>query len=230
MRLIIAAAAMAVVAQAAFFDCPKLLGPLRSDTEGLEIVKKAHSDKLKFSSECLEILLKKNFFLSSEYLLNEYYPKTSIDTEVIARNVAAEVRRNQDHLVFQIRKRETGGIFPVVHPIVYWAQSTDDILIMVRLHEVMDTPDCRESFEREVVIAGDDNDHRVRVQAYCFNGEDDIKMFDTEDLDLKLGIDATKSSFEWRGDGKAILTLRKKNAPSYWKYLLKDSVREAKEL
>lgn len=37
-----------------------------------------------------------------------------------------------------------------------------------------------------------------------------------------------KSSFEWRGDGRAHLTLRKVNAPSFWKYLMKDSVREAK--
>lgn len=62
--------------------------------DGLALVKQAHAEKLKFSSECLEILLKKNFFLSSEYLLNEYYPRTSIDTEVIVRNVAADLRRS----------------------------------------------------------------------------------------------------------------------------------------
>jgi hypothetical protein len=70
-------------------------------------IKRAHiEDKMKFSSECLEILLKKNFFVSSEYLLNDYYPKTSIDTEVIVKNVAADVKRSQDHLIFQILKRE----------------------------------------------------------------------------------------------------------------------------
>jgi hypothetical protein len=50
--------------------------------------------KFKFSSECLEILLRKNFFLASEYLLNEYYPRTSIDTEIIVKNVASELRRS----------------------------------------------------------------------------------------------------------------------------------------
>ena len=66
-------------------------------------------------------------------------------------------------------------------PIVYWAQSTTDALVMVRLHIKMDTPDCRQSFEREVLIEED----RIRVQAYCYESEDDIKMYDTEEIELK---------------------------------------------
>jgi hypothetical protein len=93
-------------------------------------IKRAHiEDKMKFSSECIEILLKKNFFVSSEYLLNEYYPKTSIDTEVIVKNVAADVKRSQDHLIFQILKRERQNQFPVQRPIVYWAQSPTEIYL-----------------------------------------------------------------------------------------------------
>lgn len=90
----------------------------------------------------------------------------------------------------------------------------------------MDTPDCRQSFEREVLIEED----RIRVQAYCYESEDDIKMYDTEDIELKYSIIPEESSFEWRGDGKVALTLKKTNGPSFWKYLLKDPVKEAKEL
>ena len=90
-----------VVVKGKFYDCQGELGGLTSDVEGLAKIKKAHlEDKDKFSSECLEILLKKNFFLSSEYLLTDYYPKTSIDTEVILRNVASDIKRSQDHLIF----------------------------------------------------------------------------------------------------------------------------------
>jgi hypothetical protein len=32
--------------------------------------------------------------MAGEYLMNEYYPKTSIDTEVIVRNVANDIKRN----------------------------------------------------------------------------------------------------------------------------------------
>ncbi len=66
-------------------------------------------------------------------------------------------------------------------PIVYWAQSTKELLILVRLHTKMDTPDCSQSFEREVLIEED----RIRVQSYCYESEVDIKMFDTEDIELK---------------------------------------------
>lgn len=114
----------------------------------------------------------------------------------------------------------------MVRPIVYWAQSTEDVLIMIRLHELMDTPDCKQSFEREVLI----EDDRIRVQAYCYESEQDIKMFDTEEIELKLHIKAEESSFEWRGDGRVQLTLKKSNGPSYWRYLLKDAVKEVKEL
>lgn len=89
---------------------------------------------MKFSSECLEILLKKNFFESSEFLINEYYPKTSIDTEIIVKNVAEDLKKNQNYLIFQIKRRELDDKFPVVKPVIYWAQNTEDILLMIKLH------------------------------------------------------------------------------------------------
>jgi len=49
------------------------------------------SNEFKFSSHCLEILLKKNFMQAADYLLEEYYPKTSIDTEVIVRSVVSDI-------------------------------------------------------------------------------------------------------------------------------------------
>jgi hypothetical protein len=82
------------MSQAAFYDCPKELASLSSDQEALSKVKAAHQTRFKFSSECLEVLLKKNFFLASEYLISDYYPKTSIDTEVIVRNVASDLKRS----------------------------------------------------------------------------------------------------------------------------------------
>ena len=90
---------------------------------------------------------------------------------------------------------------------------------MVRLHEQMDTPECKQSFEREVTIKED----RVRVRAYCYEGEDNIRIFDTQELLLKKKIVPEKSSYEWRGDGKVLINLRKENAPSFWKYLLQDA-------
>lgn len=200
---------------------------MRADVEGLAKVKKAHvEDKMKFSSECLEILLRKNFFLSSEYLLNEYYPKTSIDTEVIVKNVAAELRRSQDHLLFQVVKREKANKFPLARPVVYWAQSPTEVFLQVKLQTAVEQPECRMSFEREVVIEAD----RVRLQAYCYESETDIQQYDSDELEFKQAIVPEESYYEWRGDGRVVLTLKKATGASFWKYLLRDAVKEVKEL
>lgn len=58
---------------------------------------------------------------------------------------------------------------------MYWAQSPDDFLIMIKLHEVRDTPECKQSFERQVMI----NEDSILVQAYCMEGEDQIFFYDT---------------------------------------------------
>ena len=70
----------------------------------------------------------------------------------------------------------------------------------------------------------------MRVQAYCYESETDIKLYDTEDIEFKHLIVPEKSSYEWRGDGRLQVTLRKRDGPSYWRYIMKDAVREAKEL
>ena len=120
------------------------------------MVKKGMNDKLKFSSACLELLLKKNFMETSEYLLNEYYPTTSIDTEIIVRSVANDIQRNQDYVIFKLKqKMMEGAQFPTLQPVIYFAQSVDEVLLEVKLHPEMDTPTCKQSFDREVFIEDD---------------------------------------------------------------------------
>ena len=60
--------------------------------------------------------------------------------------------------------------------------------------------------------------------------EENILHYNSEEVELKQSIVVEKSSYEWKGDGKILITLRKQNAPSFWKFLLKDVEREAKEL
>ena len=90
----------------------------------------------------------------------------------------------------------------------------------------MDTPECKQSFERQVNI----EDKKFRVRAYCYENENSIKLYDTGDIVLKKKIVPEKSSFEWRGDGKLLMNLRKENAPSFWKYLMVDAKLEVKDL
>ena len=108
-----------VVAAQKFFECKELMKDVSSDHVALGMVKKGMNDKLKFSSACLELLLKKNFMETSEYLLNEYYPTTSIDTEIIVRSVANDIQRNQDYVIFKLKQKMMEGVqFPTLQPVI----------------------------------------------------------------------------------------------------------------
>lgn len=99
------------------------MASVTEDNEALLIIMQAHADGFKFSSECLELVLKKNLLKASDYMLNEYYPHTNIDTEIIVRSVVNEVQRNQDYTIFQLKQRmlPIGETFPKFAPVVYWA-------------------------------------------------------------------------------------------------------------
>ena len=42
---------------------------------------------------------------TAQYLLMNYYPDTSIDTEIAVRAIANKVSREQDFVLFQLRRR-----------------------------------------------------------------------------------------------------------------------------
>ena len=76
-----------------------------NDQSALDYIKEVHEAKqFKFSSTCLEILLKKNFEQSANYLMESYYPNTQIDTEIIVRSVAQDVKRQQDYVLYRLIK------------------------------------------------------------------------------------------------------------------------------
>jgi hypothetical protein len=53
--------------------------------------------------------------------------------------------------------------FPTSYPVIYWAQSVEHVLVKILLHPEMDTPICKQSFEKNVKIERD----TLRVSAYC---------------------------------------------------------------
>jgi hypothetical protein len=109
---------------------------------------------------------------------------------------------------------------------MYWAQSTTDLFIMFKLHEGLDETECLQSFEREVVM---DND-AIKLEAYCMESEDNIRKFESDELLLSSLILPEKSFYEWKGEGRLIFTLKKANGPSFWKNVLKDKVKEIKDV
>ena len=64
---------------------------------------------------------------TADYLLKEYYPNTQIDTEIIVKSVAADVKKQQNYILYRLLKLEAKqknpeGQYPrVVTPMVYQA-------------------------------------------------------------------------------------------------------------
>lgn len=156
--------------------------------------------------------------------MDNYYQNTSIDTEVIIKSVAAEVKRNQDYIIYKVikRQKELEGVQypPEVLPVVQQAQSTVDILLMVKLQEALDDLGCKVSFDREVNIES----NSVLVSAVCYESEQEVKLFKRK-LDLPREIIPEKSTYKWDGDDRLILELKKADGPSYWPQLLKEKER-----
>jgi len=106
-------------------NCIEVFKDLKSDQEVLALIVHAREEQnLKFSSECLELLFKRNYLDASEYLLENYYNGTSIDTEIILKSAANYIQRKQDQVIFQLKERilkAKGEQFPNARPILYWA-------------------------------------------------------------------------------------------------------------
>lgn len=117
-----------------FYDCEKHLTPIRDDTESLQLMTQAVEQGEKLSSHCLEYVLKRNLIKTATYLISEYYPSTQIDTEVILKQVMAEVDRGHTQILYQALKKSRGHLWVnEVAPIVYVAQSPNDVFIKLKL-------------------------------------------------------------------------------------------------
>lgn len=129
-----------------FFDCKTELQPLLSDQAAFDKVKQVHTEgKQRFSSECLDILLRKNFLTASNYLIDSYYPSTRIDTEIIVKNVEADIIRQQNKLIYTLlenAKKEDKFWPPVYEPVLFYAQSRDAIYVKLKFAGEIDDQGC----------------------------------------------------------------------------------------
>ena len=107
---------------------------------------------------------------------------------------------------------------PAHEPMVYFAQSTDQIFLKLRLHEDLDDPDCPHSFDPKVEIS----EGVIKFEAVCYENEVAVKLYKRE---VKLGrpikVESAKQS--WDGDSKLLITLEKGDAPSYWPVIIDGS-------
>ena len=113
-------------ALAPFAECDKVLEPVSLDGDALNLLKTMNEEKThRFPSQYLEIVLRKNFMDTANYLLTEYYPNTQIDTEIIVKSVAADIKKQQNYILYRLLTLESKQNNPdaeypkVVTPMVY---------------------------------------------------------------------------------------------------------------
>ena len=124
-----------------------------SDQEALSLVKQVHSDgKYRFASECLEILLRKHFLESSNYLIDSYYTGTMIDTEVIVRKVESDIEKQQNKIIYSLLETTNKNWPPVAEPITYYAQSREAVYIKVKFAEDVEAAGCSHSFNHDIDV------------------------------------------------------------------------------
>ena len=118
--------AQSVDALTPFAECDKVLEPVNLDADALNLFKTMNDEKThRFPSQCLEIVLRKNFMDTANYLLTDYYPNTQIDTEIIVKSVAADIKKQQNYILYRLLTLESKQNNPdaeypkVVTPMVY---------------------------------------------------------------------------------------------------------------
>ena len=99
------------LAQAAmqFFDCETALDHVDKDEDALPKLQRAIAAGGKLSSACLTYLLERNFLQTSQHLIEEYYPSTTIDTELLVKSAMREVEKKQNQVLFDALKRSRGN-------------------------------------------------------------------------------------------------------------------------
>lgn len=214
--------AQSTEALAPFAECDKVLDSVSLDNDALNLLKTMNDEKThRFSSQCLEIVLKKNFMDTANYLLTDYYPSTQIDTEIIVKSVAADIAKQQNYILYRLLKLEATQNNPeaeypkVVTPMVYQAQSTEHVHFMVRMHELVDDLDCNVTYDHEVEIREDG----VDVSVLCFENESDIKVF-KRSLQLPRKVVVQESRYTWESESKVHFELKKADGPGYWPVLI----------
>ena len=67
----------------------------------------------------------KNFSLSTGYLIDEVYPKTRVDADIIVNKVENDIIRKQNYILYQLlenlEKSKGTEWPPVVEPVIYYA-------------------------------------------------------------------------------------------------------------
>ena len=106
-----------------------------------------------------------------------------------------------------------------------WAQSLSNVYLLVKFAHSHDSPGCLEVKNTEIKITINNLffiGYCIQVSIMLTQGDTPIKFT----LDLILNGDVIEEESSWNSSsvGRLQITLKKKNAPIYWKSLIREGV------
>eukprot|EP00347_Sterkiella_histriomuscorum_P021293 403334511 len=211
-----------VYTQSSGFDCNQL-AKVANDQEALklaqEYIQNAEDPSLLvIDEECLNIGMRRNFFETSQYLINEYFildGKRSAKAESTVRNAVEQVKNKQNEVLLALEKTPKG--ISVIAPAFQWAQSLDYIYLSIKFATRFDTPGCLDTFDENITISP----RNFNLTIFCKHDKNTMKY--ELDLDLFDDIDVEESKYELGSVGRMSVTLAKKGRPNRWRRLLQQT-------
>lgn len=162
-------------------------------------------------------LLKKGYFQTSDFLMKNWFLKKGIDIGDSLQKEVGSLKAHLDKLVSSVSDvKKTHSLSPVFK----WAQSEDDILMIVKFAHRFDSPGCIDVKNEKMTVV----DNLLVFEAYCVQANQPIDF----KLQMLLGKDVDGGNASWKRDsvGTAVLTIPKVTKGEIWRDLLDKSFKK----
>jgi len=156
-------------------------------------------------------LLQKGYFKASDYLMKNWFLKKGIDIGDQLQKEVGSLKAELDKLVqavSNVKQNQT------LYPVFKWAQSEDDILMLVKFAHRFDSPGCIDVKNERLSVV----DNNLIFEAYCVQANQPIDF----KLDILMGKDVDGLQATWKRDsvGTAVITVPKTKKGEIWRELL----------
>lgn len=166
---------------------------------------------MQVDTKLMVTLLKQGYFKTSDFLMKNWFLKKGIDIGDQLQREVGSLKSELDKLVqavSNVKKNHT------LNPVFKWAQSEDDILMLVKFAHRFDSPGCIDVKNERLTIT----DNNLVFEAYCVQANQPIDF----KLDILMAKDVNGLEATWKKDsvGTAVITIPKTNKGEIWKEVL----------
>ena len=171
-----------------------------SNEEGVD-VEERKSSLVRYFDECLDSLVRSNFFESVKYLVEfKFGDGSSFDknsgkelskAQSVVQSAMQYVRSQQDQILEVFENTQQMSSFtpaiPEISPSIRWAQSVNNTFMEVKFSTRFDSPACLDLFDQDISLSEVDNQTVLHIEAMCRNDKKLLKY--QVDLDLYDGVE-----------------------------------------